>query len=86
MLAGGHCDEASQHERLLDLARQRWGALAQHMTLRADPMAFVIGAHGAPGASAGAPGMPVSLEGIPAWYAEEYERTVGARIYGSSGT
>ena len=70
MLAGGHCDEASQHQQLLDLARQRWGAFAQQMNLQADPMEFVIGAHGAPGVSAGAPGMPANLEDIPAWYAK----------------
>ena len=42
-------------------------------------MEFVIGVHGAPGVSAGAPGMPANLEDIPAWYAKEYERKVWAR-------
>ena len=83
-LRGGHCGEASQHQQLLDLARQRWGALAQKMILQADPLEFVLGAHGAPGVwapgvSAGAPGMPANLEDIPAWYAKEYERKVWAR-------
>ena len=42
-------------------------------------MEFVIGNHGAPGVSVGAPGMPANLEDIPAWYAKEYERKVWAR-------
>ena len=72
-------DPTQQHGQLMDLVRQRWVALAQKMNMQANPVQFVISAVGAPGVSAGAPGMPAELRKIPAWYAREYERKVCAQ-------